>query len=145
MPRGQKVSPLQRGHRKIAFLVWTSTIFGAVVHDPKDSFKSLSRRSLRWLSDPQELTIVLGILSCQVAITITKQILDRNNVCMCLCFPCASVSHADDNATAWIISLQCIGVWCFFDHGKCGLRVLSATLILSTNSRVLDKISANLS
>ena len=35
MPRGQKVSPHHRGRRKMHFLVRTSTIFGADVHDPK--------------------------------------------------------------------------------------------------------------
>ena len=35
MPRGQKVSPHHRGRRKTHFLVRTSTIFGADVHDPK--------------------------------------------------------------------------------------------------------------
>ena len=35
MPRGRKVSPRHRGRRKTHFLVRTSTIFGADVHDPK--------------------------------------------------------------------------------------------------------------
>ena len=35
MPWGQKVSPHHRGSRKAHFLVRTSTIFGADVHDPK--------------------------------------------------------------------------------------------------------------
>ena len=32
MPRGQEVSPHDRGRRKAHFLVWTSTIFGADVY-----------------------------------------------------------------------------------------------------------------
>ena len=35
MPWGQKVSPHHRGRRKTHFLVRTSMIFGADVHDPK--------------------------------------------------------------------------------------------------------------
>ena len=41
---GQKVSPHQRGRRKTHFLVRTSTIFGADVHDPKGSRKTLYKK-----------------------------------------------------------------------------------------------------
>ena len=41
MPRAQKVSPHQWGLRETHFLGWTSTIFGADVHDPKGSRKTL--------------------------------------------------------------------------------------------------------
>ena len=46
-PLGQKVSPHHRGRRKTHFLVRTSTIFGADVHDPKGSRKTLYKKSLR--------------------------------------------------------------------------------------------------
>ena len=44
MPRGQKVSPHHRGRRKTHFLVRTSTIFGADVHDPKGCRKTLCKK-----------------------------------------------------------------------------------------------------
>ena len=47
MPRGQTVSPHHQGCRKARFLMWTSTIFGADIHEPKGSRKTLSRRCLR--------------------------------------------------------------------------------------------------
>ena len=46
-PLGQKVSPRHRRRRKTHFLVRTSTIFGADVHDPKGSRKTLYKKSLR--------------------------------------------------------------------------------------------------
>ena len=52
MPRGQKVSPHHRGRRKTHFLVRTSTIFGADVHDPKGCWKTLYKKSLRWFVGP---------------------------------------------------------------------------------------------
>ena len=52
MPRGQKVSPHHRGRRKTHFLVRTSTIFGADVHDPKGCRKTLYKKSLRWFFVP---------------------------------------------------------------------------------------------
>ena len=52
MPRGQKVSPHHRGRRKTHFLVRTSTIFGADVHDPKGCWKTLYKKSLRWFFGP---------------------------------------------------------------------------------------------
>ena len=48
MPWGQKVSPHHRGRRKTHFVVRTSTIFGADVHDPKGFWKTLYKKSLRW-------------------------------------------------------------------------------------------------
>ena len=47
MPRGQKVSLHYRGRRKTHFLVRTSMIFGADVHDPKVCRKTLYKKSLR--------------------------------------------------------------------------------------------------
>ena len=44
MPQCQEVSPHHRGRRKTHFLVRTSTIFGADVHDPKGSRKTLFRK-----------------------------------------------------------------------------------------------------
>ena len=44
MPRGRKVSPHHRGRRKTHFLVRTSTIFGADVHNPKGCWKSLCNK-----------------------------------------------------------------------------------------------------
>ena len=44
MPQGQKVSPHHRGCRKTHFLVRTSTIFGADVHDPKGCRKTLYKK-----------------------------------------------------------------------------------------------------
>ena len=41
------VNPHHWGRRKTHFLVQTSTIFGADVHDPKGSRKTLSRKSSR--------------------------------------------------------------------------------------------------
>ena len=46
-PGGQKVSPHHRGRRKTHFLVRTSTIFSADVHDPKGRGKTLYKKSLR--------------------------------------------------------------------------------------------------
>ena len=51
-PLGQKVSPHHRGRRKTHFLVRTSTIFGADVHDPKGSRKTLYKKSSRRLFGP---------------------------------------------------------------------------------------------
>ena len=50
--QGSKVSPPHPGHRKTHFLVRTSTIFGADVHDPKGSRKTLYKKSLRWFFGP---------------------------------------------------------------------------------------------
>ena len=41
-----------RGRRKTQFLVRTSTIFAADVHDPKGSRKTLYKKSLHWFSGP---------------------------------------------------------------------------------------------
>ena len=46
MPRCQKVSPHHRGRRKTDFLVRTSTIFGADVHDPKGCRKTLYKKKV---------------------------------------------------------------------------------------------------
>ena len=53
MTRGPKVSPHHRGRRKTHFLVRTSTIFSADVHDPKGSQKTLSR---------EKIALILGAL-----------------------------------------------------------------------------------
>ena len=45
-PLGQKVSPHRRGRRKTYFSVWTSTIFGADIRDPKGSRKILYKKTL---------------------------------------------------------------------------------------------------
>ena len=44
MPQGQKGSPHHRGRRKTHFLVRTSTIFGADVHDPKGCRKLCTKK-----------------------------------------------------------------------------------------------------
>ena len=46
MPRGQKASPHHRGRRNTHFLVRTSTIFGADVHDPKGCRKTLYKKKV---------------------------------------------------------------------------------------------------
>ena len=45
--QGSKVSPHHRGRRETHFLVRTSMIFGADVHDPKGCRKTLYKKSLR--------------------------------------------------------------------------------------------------
>ena len=52
MPRGQKVSPHHLGRRKTHFLVRTSTIFGADVHDPKGCRKTLYKKTFALMSWP---------------------------------------------------------------------------------------------
>ena len=44
----QRISPHLRRRRKTHFLVKTSTIFDADIHDPKGSRRTLFRKSLRW-------------------------------------------------------------------------------------------------
>ena len=52
VPWGQKGSPHHRGHRKTHFLVRTSMIFGADVHDPKGSRKTIYNKCLRRFFGP---------------------------------------------------------------------------------------------
>ena len=60
MPRGQKASPHHQGRRKTHFLVRTSTMFGADVHDPKGCWKTLYKIGLRWFFGPYTILFNQG-------------------------------------------------------------------------------------
>ena len=55
--QGSKVSPHQGARRKTHFVVRTSTIFGADVHDPKGCWKLCTKKSLRLVFGPYNLKI----------------------------------------------------------------------------------------
>ena len=63
MTLGQKVSPHHRGRRNTHFLVRTSTIFGADVHDPKGFWKTLYKKSLGLIFWPLKIRNVLVIVN----------------------------------------------------------------------------------